>query len=182
MGYYTELSGKFTLDRPLSSEHRVYLEEFNKTRRMARTVKAARKLPDPVREAAGLPLGVDGAFYVGGSSEILQIKRGESYSAACKRAGVRPNRPPKGQPSLRCPWVPSADGSAVIWDDVEKPDEYVEWLEYLVANFLVPWGYRIDGEVHWRGDDSDDRGTIFVKRNQIEAVHDVISNPGPSWR
>ena len=72
-------------------------------------------------------------------------------------------------------------GEPCVYDDGEKFYEYVEWLEYLVKNFLDPWSYKLNGEMSWSGEEDDDRGTIYVKENKVEAVDDDISNPGPSW-
>jgi hypothetical protein len=55
------------------------------------------------------------------------------------------------------------------------------WLVLLVEHFLGPLGYVLNGEVSWNGDEVEDRGSIFVKDNAVEAVDDVIFNAGPSW-
>lgn len=55
------------------------------------------------------------------------------------------------------------------------------WLRLLVQHLFVPLGYTLNGEVLWEGEDHDDSGGIFIKDNQIEAVDDLIFNPGPSW-
>ena len=57
MGYTTKFEGCFTLDKPLAPEHAAYLKAFNATRRMKRDQFKAAELPDPIRDAAGLPLG-----------------------------------------------------------------------------------------------------------------------------
>ena len=49
----------------------------------------------------------------------------------------------------------------------EKFYDYVGWIEYLIANFLKPWGYVLNGEVEWHGEDGDDRGMIVVKDNVV---------------
>ena len=157
------------MDRPLSKAHLAYLEAFNATRRMGRDVSKMAGMKDPVREAVGLPVGEDGCFFVGGGS-------GEHTEDV-----IDFNHCPSGQPSLWCPWAPNVDGTEILEDGSEKAYGYVEWIEYLVTCFLEPWGYKLNGEVSWSGEDSDDRGTIYVKDNVVEGVPDVISNPGPSW-
>ncbi|HTG59201.1 MAG TPA: hypothetical protein VMG63_07310 [Terriglobia bacterium] len=53
-----------------------------------------------------------------------------------------------GQPaSYYCQWMPSDDGKLLVWDGGEKFYEYVEWLQYLIDNFFVSWGYVINGSV-----------------------------------
>lgn len=78
-----------------------------------------------------------------------------------------------------CQWKPTDDGLFIMWDLGEKFYGWLEWLQYIVEHHLKPWGYRLSGEVRWRGEDPSDSGIIYVKDNQIEAVEDV--NPGPSW-
>jgi hypothetical protein len=158
MGYTTEFDGSFKLDKPLKAEHAQYLAAFNNTRRMKRNPVAAETLPDPVRKAVDLPLGPDAAYFVGGAGFA-----GQDPDASI----VDYNLPPAGQPGLWCKWAPNKSGTAIEWDGAEKFYDYVEWLEYLVANFLKPWGYVLNGEVTWQGEESDDRGKIVAKANQI---------------
>jgi len=160
------------LDRRLSKKHREYLKAFNGTRRMKRDVSKMGDLKDPLRTAVGLPLGDEGCFYVGSSNNSGQDKTEDVLDY---------NQHPSGQHSLWCPWMPSENGTEIEEDGSEKAYEYEEWLQYIVENFLEPWGYKLNGEVSWSGEDSDDRGTIYVKDNVVEGVPDVISNPGPSW-
>jgi len=61
----------------------------------------------------------------------------------------------------------------------EKFYGWLEWLEYIIRYQLKPWGYLLNGQVSWRGENSGDSGIIYVKNNRVEAVADV--NPGPSW-
>ena len=131
MGYDTTFDGMFRLDRPLTPEHKVVLDE------LAQEEHFAGGDAKPIREARS------------------------------------------GRPCIYCQWKPTADGMFIIWDMGEKFYGWLEWLTYIVEHYLKPWGYRLNGEVRWRGDDRSDSGIIFVKDNRIEAVQDV--NPGPSW-
>lgn len=158
MGYTTEFDGQFKLDRPLTDAHREYLVAFADTRRMKRNAEIAAMLPDPKREAVGLPIGPDGAYFVGGSGFVGQ-NRDQSIQDY--------NYSPTGQPGLWAQWTPTADGSAIEWDGGEKFYNYVEWLAYLVAHFLQPWGYSLNGEVSWEGEEQGDVGKIVVVDNTI---------------
>jgi hypothetical protein len=73
------------------------------------------------------------------------------------------------------------DGASILPDEDESRYGLRLWLELLVEHFFKPAGYVLNGEVHWTADELDDRGSIFVKDNLIEAVVDVVINPGPSW-
>ena len=72
--------------------------------------------------------------------------------------------------------MPSEDGTTLAWDKGEKFYDYTEWLQYIVKHFLIPWGMTLNGEVQWRGEDVDDRGTIYAVNNEVTAVDDVITN------
>ncbi len=173
MGYTTDFSGQFDLDKPLTEAHREYLNAFNRSRRMARKAEVADTFPDPRRIAAGLPIGPQGGYYVGRADEDHGQRTDESI--------ISYNNPPEGQPALWCQWTPTDDGTAIVWDDGEKFYQYTEWLAYLIENFLKPWGYVLNGEVEWVGEDPQDIGTIYVKDNEVEAVESAVTNPGPSW-
>ena len=168
MGYSTDFFGSFKLDKQLSSEHAAYLSQFSETRRMQRDVSVTSVLDnDPIRIAAGLPVGVDGGYFVGGSGYAGQ-DRDESI--------VEYNNPPDGQPGLWCQWIPSEDGTEIEWDGGEKFYNYVEWIKYLIEHFLKPWGYVLNGEVEWRGEEYDDHGNIVIENNNVK-----IQYPKTTW-
>jgi hypothetical protein len=76
----------------------------------------------------------------------------------------------------------SEDRSTILPYDGESEHGLRLWLLLLAQHFLGPRGYVLNGEVSWDADnDVEDRGCIFVKDNVVEAVDDVILNPGPSW-
>lgn len=159
MGYYTDFSGKFNLNKPLAENHAAYLRKFSETRRMKRDVSILGNMPDPVRESVGLSVGYDGGYFVGGSG----------YAGQERDASILEyNHPPAGQPGLWCQWVPNGDGSAIVWDDGEKFYDYVEWIEYLVEHFLKPWGYVLNGKVKWYGESDNDRGLIEIIDNVVK--------------
>jgi len=159
MGYNTDLYGSFDLDKPLTPEHKAYLEKFAETRRMNRDAEIASKIDDPIRIAAGLPIGDNGEYFVNGRGFC-----GQDDDESVKES----NHPPAGQPGLWCQWVPNNGGTAIIWDGGEKFYDYVDWIEYLIENFLKPWGYVLNGEVEWIGEDSNDRGMIVIKNNVVK--------------
>lgn len=57
MGYTTVFRGTFTFEgkRQLSEAQRKYLHALSTTRRMKREKRRVAQLPDPMREAVGLP-------------------------------------------------------------------------------------------------------------------------------
>lgn len=166
MGYTTDFWGEFKVEPALKPEHAAYLKKFNETRRMKRNADEAEKLADPVREAACLPIGPEGSFFVGGLGWAGQD---EDPSI------VEYNDPPVGQPGLWCQWQSNEDGTAIEWDGGEKFYYYTEWLEYIIENFLYPWGYVLNGEVQWQGEESDDMGKLVVKNNEVSEKRAVIT-------
>lgn len=161
MGYTTEFDGQFDLDKPLTPEHAAYLRQFCYTRRMRRDAAKTALRPDPIREAVGLPVGEEGAYFVGESGYAGQDDGPDVTDG---------NSPGGGQPSLQCQWTPNDDGTAIEWDGGEKFYEYVPWIEYLVEHFLGPWGYKLNGVVAWWGEDPGDNGKIVIRNNAVDTV------------
>lgn len=165
MGYTTDFAGEFSVTPRLEEKHAKYLQTFSKTRRMKRDATEASKLPDPIREAVELPVGEEGAYFVGGSGFMGQgddISVKDHNTPPCYRQNEM-----WSQPGLWCQWVPSENRSSIKWDGSEKFYEYVTWLQYIIDNFLSPWGYDLNGEVKWQGEDGEDFGVIVVKNNRI---------------
>lgn len=126
--------------RPDSSFHAIRI----------RTQKVVR---DPIRTApgsdsrVGLPVGVEGEFYLGTDrSTILDFKR-----------------PSARQPGLWCAWIP-VETLERTWIGSSPFPNYVPWLQCLITTFLIPNGYILNGTVTYEGKDS---GRIIVENNQI---------------
>lgn len=155
MGYTTDFEGRFTLDKPLTEEHAAYLTAFSDTRRMKRSAERAAAMPDPVRAAVGLPIGEDGGYFVGGGGFA-----GQEHDASV----MDYNGKPHGQPGIWCKWVPTEDRAGIEWSGAEKFYDYDDWLRYICAHFLEPWGYTLSGSVTYQGEDPGDRGKVHVVR------------------
>ncbi len=161
----TTFDGSFTITPTLQPEHRVYLAAFVKMRRVKREASETEKLDDPKRKAAGLPIGPDGAYFVGSTDH----KSPDVINAY---------QPPKGQPGLWCAWAPNEAGDALSSDDPPKLYNYIPWLKYLIEHFLDPWGYLLNGTVLWLGRQDtgsiEEVGSIEVSDNKI--THKVFDN------
>jgi len=70
-------------------------------------------------------------------------------------------------PGIWCQWVPSEDGKTIEWDENEKFYDYIEWIQYLLKHFLIPWGYILNGKVIWQGENMCDRGKIEIDNNLV---------------
>lgn len=186
MGYTTDFTGEFTLDKPLTSAHTAYLKQFSETRRMKRDEKVAATLPDPVREAVGLPVGPEGSYFVGGCGSF-----GQGYDESVVDSNTPPGQLKFGsgkwedneklirsgqcQPGLWCQWTPTELGDGIVWNGAEKFYHYVEWLKYLIEHFLKPWGYVLGGEVEWQGEDPADSGKIEVENNEVYVRNAMVT-------
>lgn len=176
MGYTTDFRGELNLNKPLTPEHKAYFLDFSRTRRMKRDAEKIARRKDPVREAVGLPVGTEGAYFVGARGFGGQEGMIEEKDLQKPHDIVNINEPPAGQPGLWCPWIPNDDGIAIISDGRERFHNCVEWLEYLIENFLGPWGYVLNGQVEWRGESWDDTGMIVVTENEVGTL-DVVGIP-----
>jgi len=181
VSYKTSFSGRFELDKPLSAAHADYLSALSRTRRVKRDPDRTAARPDPLREAARLPVGPDGAFFVGAGGQLGQEGGGPALDPGGPPAEtlgiVDFNAPPSGQPHVWCCWAPTRDRRAIHCPTDGNHYEYVSWLRYIIHTFLVPWGYSLAGEVEYAGEAPGDRGTIRVKRNAVEHLAPRISGP-----
>ncbi len=75
----------------------------------------------------------------------------------------------------------SEERDLILPEEDESRHGLGTWLRLVLQRFLSERGYVLNGQISWEGEDADDRGTIFVKDNQIEIVDDLIFNAGPSW-
>jgi hypothetical protein len=157
MGYTTDFWGELTITPALTPEQVKYIQAFNKTRRMKRDPDRLARMYD-VDPLVGPTFGIDGEFYVGGEGDFGQ-DRDDSV--------VNYNDPPRSQPGLWCQWTVNDEGTQLYWDEGEKFYDYVDWLEYMIEKFFVPWGKKLDGVIDWDGEDSDDRGRIIVQANAV---------------
>lgn len=80
-----------------------------------------------------------------------------------------------------CPWTLGCHQDVLEAAGYERPYDYVEWLQIAIKEVFAPRGYTLNGKIYWYGSDPGDQGTIFVQGNVVEAVCDIIYNPGPSW-
>jgi hypothetical protein len=172
MGYTTFFEGAFQLNQPLTPEQKAYLKAFSETRRMRYNSKAE-AYEDPIRQAVGLPFGPGGAFFVGKERPHCDpafdfSKEKFHYQGFLCDDGF--NAPPPDQPGLHCDWVPNEEGTAIIWNGAEKFHSYNEWLGYLIVHFLQPWGYVLNGEMVFKGEDAIDQGTLSVADNVIKQL------------
>lgn len=171
MSYSISLDGSLVIAPPLTAEHRGYLAAFAATRRVRRDAVFTATRADPVRMSVGLPAGDEGGYFVGAGGMLGQEGGGPMLDPGGPKAnsiGILDfNSPPMGQPHLWCCWQPATDGSSFSAPEAGSHYDPLGWLRYLVAHFLAPWGYRLNGDVSYRGADPADGGRLAVRDNVV---------------
>ncbi len=148
MGYTTDFDGWISIEPALSSKEVDFLTKFAESRRMDRK---------------------NGPYFVDGDGFNGQRNSGDV---------IDNNRPPHGQPSLWCQWVPTIDGESIEWDGNEKFYESPEWMDYLIQHFLRPnafahselpflQGHTLNGTIAAQGEDPNDMWLLHVKDNRV---------------
>lgn len=177
-GYDTQFSGEFKLNRDLSPELHEYLKYFSSKKR----VKWG-NLPEE--------FGTDGGYYYEGMTDFVSEYMFGKKVSEYNPVRVASVKCPDNQPNSWCNWIPSKDGTRIVWNTRKYFNDYVNWLRYIINHFLEDRGYFLNGEVYYCGDctlnyihaeiedderscDSadDDHGFITVKDN-------VVSYTGP---
>ena len=158
MGYTTDFSGCFNINKSLDEKTRNILKGLNNTRRMKRNVKKlAERLNISVKKCIE-EYGEEGEFYFDndnlGQNETSDI--------------VNYNEPPSRQPSLWCGWKYNNNENTIEWDGSEKFYEYIEWINYIkniLENKILPDKIDVDA------------GTLvlFYGRNYLHRVTPVKS-------
>ena len=181
MSYLTSFVGVLSIDPPLSSAHRRYLEAFAQSRRVCRDATYTATRPDAVRLAAGLPIGAEGSFFVGAGGMLGQEGGGSMLDPGGPTAAeigiVDFNRPPIGQPHVWCCWQPTEDGAGLHIPESGAHYEPISWFNYLQHHFLQPWGYVVSGEIDYRGDDAVDAGRLSVRDKSLQCTTGNVCGP-----
>lgn len=158
MSYNVEFKGQWELNNKLQDHHRLYLIKFSEIRHIKRDVSKLELMPDELRLSVNLPIGTDGEFFVGGSGDF-----GQEYDSSI----LHYNKSPITQPGLWNGWMPNSEGTHIVWDEIENFYNYIEWIKYIINNFLIPWNYILNGKMQWQGDAKKDKGIICIENNVI---------------
>lgn len=170
MGYTTEFFGQFTFDKKLPKSLYNYLKRFSNTRRMKRdNNKIKQNFPNWKDLCFMSKLGANGEYFA---------PLDDNYGQSREDSIVDYNSPPNSQPSLWCDWEPFAKNKEddnynnieeieayLAWNYVEKFYNYIEWLDYEIANFLIPSGISLSGAVLATGEDIQDISLIIIDDN-----------------
>jgi hypothetical protein len=200
MGYSTDFNGSFLLSRPATETEKNYINGMSNTRRMKRDVNKLMEIyggkfgyPFTESNTPEEIYGVDGEFFVNPDGptedssiidynsapglptyeEMKNVPWQEKYATQQSLIGDG-----KCVPGLWCQWTiqdggdhGEEDGTQVLaWDGGEKFYEYIAWLKYYINKFFEPWGIKLNGEVTWEGEDSEDFGKIVVVDNVVKIL------------
>ena len=69
-----------------------------------------------------------------------------------------------------CQWTLTKDRTGIEWDSGEKFYDYVEWLQLIINDLLLPNGYSLSGEVEFQGEEVGDNGFIMIEDNIVKKV------------
>lgn len=137
-----------SIEPKLNPEHLEYLQKFNATRRVRRDSTITEEREDRTRLAVGLPVGLNGCYFVGETGLSGQNKGGDVLDV---------NSPPADQPSVWCPWTVREDHlheHHICLNEKERHNDVWEWFWYVKGHFLDLWGYRlVSGRVDYEESD-----------------------------
>jgi len=151
LGYTTEFTGRFNLNKKLEDKHSLFLKNYARTRHCSYKVKPSNCMID-----VNISPGYFGEFFAADNSDYYNSK----YEKFITEMNDNPNTP-----GLWCNWQPTEDNLGIEWNGMEKFYSYVEWLNFIMSKFLIPWGYELSGSIFFQGEDEEDNGVIKVKDN-----------------
>lgn len=83
-----------------------------------------------------------------------------------------PGEPPNRYESWRfCQWIPTEDRMHIEWDGGEKFYKYLEWINYINDEILIPRGYILSGSVSYQGEDDEDFGAICFDESICKTIN-----------
>ena len=71
-----------------------------------------------------------------------------------------------------CQWVLTKDREGIEWDNNEKFYDYVEWLQHIIDDLLLPNGYTLSGEMKFQGEEKEDNGVLKIINNIVIKIDD----------
>lgn len=157
MSYTYDLFGKLSISPPLTAAQVAYIQEFSGSYRHKFAPKW-QSWPNPLREAVGLPVGIDGEYI------SSAMGTGADFIENCMEVDTNT---PNDQPSFQCCWTTNSKGTAVQWNKLRRTFAPTQWLEYMVEHFFIPWGVTLNGTVECHGEDKEDRTLIVVTNNSV---------------
>ena len=153
MGYWTDVNGELSFNKPVEEDFRTYLNKFYGIRHVLRDNDRIMANNSNWKDLCyNGNLGEYGEYFVGNG----EYDQDEDSIIDVNHSGVFP--------ALNCMWYVSDDGTKLL-EDAEKPYGLLSSLIYIIRNFLEPNGYVLNGELEYIG--GGDRGKIKVADNKV---------------
>ena len=150
--------GAFNLTPALSAAQAAYLDAFLAVQHGFWPPEYIRQQPDLLRDAVGLPLGEDAAFYVGHCSNGLKGR----HPFIDKHRTTSPG--PGDQPHCgRCPWQLSSDQRQLLPSKKKLTTMPLKWLAWLVTYILAPWKINLTGLASYDDPCTSQEGRIVAE-------------------
>ena len=177
MGYNTDFTGSIRITPRITDPLAEKLEQWLELRHMRRDVEALEQLYATEEERNAHTLFGDGDFGLEGEfflpDETKDFDTGffeeEPYPEGLTDH-MAMNYPPKRCPSLYCDLALVHDKSDICsyigWTGTENAHEIPDWLK-LLASYLVPRGYRLDGTIFANGESGNDFYYIRVNDEDV---------------
>ena len=172
MGYTTSFTGQVTITPALNPHEIHYLEKFSTTRHLHRT----------------------SGPYVVTAERDHDTDQESDVVITNGRSG-----PPPEQPGYWCQWIPTGNGSALVWDEEEKFYDADLWMAYLIGTFLAPdadlarelaepvpgrvypeefahftFDHRVHGVIGAEGEEPDDLWRLEVRDNVVYVIRHQV--------
>lgn len=74
-------------------------------------------------------------------------------------------------PGFWCQWVPTKDGTGIVWDGGEKFYDAFEWMRIVIDRFIAPAGIVANGEVLAQGENPSDVWQLRVTDNKVTRIN-----------
>jgi len=150
--------GAFSLTPALSKAQASYLQAFLAVQHGFWPIEYVQQQSDSLREAVGLPLGEDAAFYVGHFSNGLKGRHPfiDKHTTTCPGPGDQPH-------CGNCPWELSTDNSQLVPDKKKLATMPLKWLGWLVSHLLTPWKINVTGVASYDDPCTSQEGRIVAE-------------------
>lgn len=179
MGYQTEFTGKFNFNEKITKDFMEYINRFAQTRRMERKNEEIKRIYPKWKELCfNGELGKQGEYFAPDTTDNFA---GQNQDTSI----IHYNNPPCTQPGLWCDWAifPAEEiedknefSAYLAWDKMEKFYYYVDWLKYLIKNFIEPSNLSITGAVLAVGEEDGDATYIIVDNNNVKTYDACIDD------
>lgn len=178
MGYTTDFSGAIRITPRIAEPLAEKLEQWLELRHMRRDVTALEPLYATEEERKAHTLfgdgnfGLQGEFYLPDETKDFGtiFFQKEPYPEGLAD-NLAMSYPPKNCPSLYSDLAlvhsQNADCSYIGWTGAEKAYEIPKWLK-LLASYLVPRGYHLDGTLFANGESGNDFYYIRVNDEDVQ--------------